>query len=84
MNKDQIKTNIDKIRENIKEAALRGGRNPDDVLLIAVTKTRTPEEINAAIDAGITDIGENKVQELLDKYDKVKAVLAYDWTSTDK
>lgn len=74
MNKDQIKSNIDKIRENIKEAALRGGRNPDDVLLIAVTKTRTPEEINAAIDAGITDIGENKVQELLDKYDKVKAV----------
>lgn len=35
MNKDQIKTNIDKIRENIKEAALRGGRNPDDVLLVS-------------------------------------------------
>jgi pyridoxal phosphate enzyme (YggS family) len=71
---NQIKLNIDMIRETIRAAAVRGGKNPEEVLLIAVTKTRTPEEIDAAIDAGITDIGENKVQEILDKYDKVKAV----------
>ena len=71
---NQIKLNIDQIREKIKEAAARAGRDPEEVLLIAVTKTRTPDEINAAIDAGITDIGENKVQEILDKYDEVKAV----------
>jgi len=44
------------------------------VLLCAVTKTRTADEINEAIDAGITDIGENKVQEIMDKFDSVKPV----------
>ena len=57
----------------------------DDVLLVAVSKTRTPEEINIAIDAGVTDIGENKVQEIMDKYDDVKACkMAHDRTSADK
>ena len=46
----------------------------DDVLLLAVTKLHSPEEMNEAIDAGATDIGENKVQEVLEKYDKVKPV----------
>ena len=59
-----IKENLDIIRNNLKE----------DVLLCAVTKTHTAMEINEAIDAGVTDIGENKVQEILDKYDKVKPV----------
>ena len=45
-----------------------------DVTLIAVTKTHPVEMINEAIDLGVTDIGENKVQEILDKYDKVKPV----------
>lgn len=44
------------------------------MLLVAVSKTRTPEEINTAIDAGVTDIGENKVQEIMDKYDDIKPV----------
>ena len=44
------------------------------MLLCAVTKTRTADEINEAIDAGITDIGENKVQEIMDKFDSVKPV----------
>ena len=39
-----------------------------------MTKTHSPEEINEAIDNGVTDIGENKVQEILDKYDKVRPV----------
>ena len=59
-----IKNNLLNVRENI----------PKDVLLVAVTKTHTPAEINTAIDNGVTDIGENKVQEILDKYDKVKPV----------
>ena len=50
------------------------GRNPEDVLLVAVTKLHDVEEINEAIDCGITDIGENKVQEILSKYDQVKPV----------
>ena len=56
------------------EAAIRSGRSPNDVTLVAVTKTHGADEINEAIDAGATDIGENRVQELLEKYDKVKDV----------
>ena len=44
----------------------------EKVTLVAATKTRTPEEINEAIAAGIADIGENKVQEFRDKYDLVR------------
>ena len=62
---------MDNIRENI---AKINEKKPDNVLLVAVTKTRTAEEINRAIDCGITDIGENKVQEILEKYEYVKPV----------
>lgn len=69
-----IKENINKVNSIKAEAALKAGRSADDILLCAVTKTRTAEEINEAIDAGITDIGENKVQEIMDKFDWVKPV----------
>lgn len=69
-----IKENIDRIQAQKGEIAIAAGRKPEDVLLVAVTKTRTPAEINEAIDSGITDIGENKVQEVLDKFDAVKPV----------
>ena len=71
---EDIRANLSKIRGQIREAAEGCGRTADDVLLVAVSKTRTPEEINIAIDAGVTDIGENKVQEIMDKYDAVKPV----------
>lgn len=69
-----IAENIRAIQKEKAAAAKRSGRQADDVLLCAVTKTRTPEEINEAIEAGITDIGENKVQEILEKYEKVAKV----------
>lgn len=69
-----IKENIAYVRQMKDEAAARSGRNGDDVLLVAVTKLHSVEEINEAIDCGITDIGENKVQEIMDKYDRVKPV----------
>ena len=69
-----IKSNIEYIRELKAAAAQKTGRTGEDVLLVAVTKLHSPEEINEAIDAGITDIGENKVQEIMDKYEKVKPV----------
>ncbi len=49
----------------------KGNGFGEKVTLIAATKTRTAEEINRAIKAGITDVGENKVQEFRDKYDAV-------------
>ena len=69
-----IRENIEYIRRLKDEAAVSSGRKGDDVLLIAVTKLHSADEINEAIDSGITDIGENKVQEILDKYDNVKPV----------
>lgn len=71
---EDIKGNLEIINHQIKQAAEGCGRKAEDVLLCAVSKTRTPEEINIAIDAGVTDIGENKVQEIMDKFDAVKPV----------
>ena len=67
-----VKENIERVRENIALACKECGRDPSDVLLLAVTKTRSADEINEAIDSGITDIAENRVQELCAKYDDVK------------
>lgn len=64
-----IRNNIEEVKKGISSKG-----SEQDVLLVAVTKTHSPDEINEAIDCGITDIGENKVQEILDKYDKVKPV----------
>lgn len=62
------------IEKRKNDAALRCGRDPEEITLMAVTKKHTAVEINEAIDAGATDIGENRVQELLEKYDDVKPV----------
>ncbi len=56
--------NIANIRAGIAEAARAAGRDPADVTLLAATKTRTSGEIRAAVAAGITVCGENRVQEL--------------------
>ena len=69
-----IRDNIEYINKLKDDAARRSGRTGDDVLLVAVTKLHDADEINEAIDCGITDIGENKVQEILNKYEKVKPV----------
>lgn len=62
-----IDYNIETIRERIYKAATSAGRNPEEVTLMAVTKTVDPMFINRAIENGITLIGENKVQEFLSK-----------------
>ena len=69
-----IEEKLQEVREKIKDAAERSGRKASDITLIAVTKTHGADEINCAIDAGVTDIGENKVQEILEKYEAVKPV----------
>lgn len=52
----------------MRQAAQKSNRNPDDITLVCVTKGRPLEEIKEALTCGITDIGENKVQEALSKY----------------
>lgn len=66
-----IKENLEAIEEKIQSACDRAGRKREEVLLIGVTKTRTADEVNEAVACGITDVGENKVQEIQEKYDKV-------------
>lgn len=63
-----IAENIANVRERIAQAAKRSGRSPDDIVLVAVTKTVDVERIKAAVACGIADIGENRVQEMIGKY----------------
>jgi len=58
-----IADNLRKVNERIAAAAARAGRAPQDVALVAVAKTRTAAEVAAAVAAGVTIIGENRVQE---------------------
>ena len=65
---------LDGVRNRIGEAAERAGRDPAGVQLIAVSKGFGSHEIRAAMDAGQLDFGENRVQELLGKYEQVQGV----------
>lgn len=65
-----IKASIEEIQANIKEAAMKSGRDPKAITLIAVTKTRTIDEMKAVAQLGCVAFGENKVQELERKYDQ--------------
>lgn len=62
------------LRQQIENASLASGRNPDDVTLIGVSKTIDSARINQSLAYGLKDFGENRVQELLDKYDQVENV----------
>ncbi|MDD5006117.1 MAG: YggS family pyridoxal phosphate-dependent enzyme [Candidatus Omnitrophica bacterium] len=62
-----IKQNIEAIRENISNAANKTGTKVSDIIIVCVSKNRTREEIHQVLDAGITHIGESKVQEAQDK-----------------
>jgi len=65
---DQIKYSLGIINEKIGQAASRAGRSGTEITIVAVTKTILPSKIHAAIEAGITVIGENRVQEAISKY----------------
>ena len=66
---NEICENIRKIRENIAEAARLSGRRAEDITLIAATKMNDADRVREAIACGIDACGENRVQELLEKYD---------------
>jgi hypothetical protein len=63
-----IKDNIFKIKERIAQACSKVKRNPQEITIVAVAKGRTPDEIKEILESGITDIGENRVQEASSKY----------------
>lgn len=63
----EIQANIQRVQETVARACRRAGRSPDEVLLIAVSKTVDLERIRAAVAAGAKALGENRVQEARDK-----------------
>lgn len=67
-----IRENLSVVHERIKVACLKAGRNPQEVSLLLATKTVSSENIKIALQSGETLIGENKVQELKEKYNALK------------
>ena len=68
MNSSDIAVNYDQIIHRVAAACERAGRRPEDVRVIGVTKTKPAATIRAAREAGITDVGENYVQEIVEKH----------------
>ena len=64
---ESLRHNLDVVRERVARAAERAGRRAQDVLLIGVSKTVTAEHIRLGVDAGLTALGENRVQEAREK-----------------
>ncbi len=73
MTAEQLRARIDRVRERISSAARAVGRDPDDVRLVAVTKTHPVETVQAAVAAGLHDLGENRTDELARKSSQVVA-----------
>jgi len=73
-----LTANVNHVRSRINRAALAAGRDPATVTLVAVTKAKAAESIRAAATAGVTDFGENYLQEALGKMDEV-GVLPVRW-----
>lgn len=58
-----LRSRLTEVRGSIERAAMRGGRAANEIRLVAVSKTHPPDVLKAAIEAGATDFGENRVQE---------------------
>ena len=74
-----IAENITRVREHIAVAARGAGRNPEEIALMAVTKTHPPERIREAYAAGLRLFGENRVQEFATKADALRSLEAAEW-----
>jgi pyridoxal phosphate enzyme (YggS family) len=70
MDLSHIGSNLDEVRARIRHAAQDAGRNPEDVRLLAVSKTFSLDHVRVAVEAGQRDFGENRVQEALQKIER--------------
>ncbi|MEG2377498.1 MAG: YggS family pyridoxal phosphate-dependent enzyme [Clostridia bacterium] len=66
----EIAENIKIVRAKVAEAAIKSGRNPSDITLVAATKMNDADRVMEAVRAGIDAAGENRVQELLQKFEE--------------
>jgi pyridoxal phosphate enzyme (YggS family) len=79
MSPTRIGTNLEKVQERIAQAVLRAGRSPDDIQLVAVSKTVSAATIQQAINAGVTILGENYLQEARKKIDEIGHAVRWDF-----
>jgi pyridoxal phosphate enzyme (YggS family) len=75
-----LRARVERVRDEIADAAARSGRDPTAVTVIAASKTRSPEDVAEAVAAGIEHIGENRVQEAAEKVGRVRELLGRDPT----
>lgn len=68
---DKVKANLIKVQQNIAKAAYKSGRKPEDIILVAVTKTVESNTIAYTHELGISNFGENRVQQLKKKMDSL-------------
>ena len=74
----EIQARIDRVNERIADAAARSGRDASGVTLIAVTKTHPAETVAEAVNCGVVNVGENRVQEAAEKVARVRELLGRD------
>ena len=74
-----IKENVERIKQTIKETALKVGRDPEDIILLAASKTQPAEKIVQAYQAGIRYFGENRVQEGIKKIEQLEDLKDIHW-----
>jgi len=72
----QLKDAYQRVKDTVAEAALRSGRKPEEVLLVAVTKYAGPDQIRSLVDLGQADLGENRVQQLTQRAAQLEEFLS--------
>ena len=75
--RELIRNNVEMVRERIAKSSEKAGRKEEEILLVAVSKTQPLEKIYQAHEAGITNFGENKVQDLLSKI--AESEIIFNW-----
>ena len=66
-----IENNTTSVQRRLQQAACDAGRNPEDILLLAVSKTRTSAQVKLALDSGLSSFGENYLQEAVEKIEQL-------------
>jgi pyridoxal phosphate enzyme (YggS family) len=69
-----IENNTTSVQRRLQQAARAAGRNPEDILLLAVSKTRTSAQVKAAVDCGLSCFGENYLQEAIEKIEQLRGL----------
>ncbi|MCM8765811.1 MAG: YggS family pyridoxal phosphate-dependent enzyme [Candidatus Omnitrophica bacterium] len=74
-----LRENLAKVEERIERACRKVGRDPEEITLVCVTKGVEIEKISEIVNLGVTDIGENRVQEALKKFEQLQAGQSIKW-----